>query len=140
MSAENNKQIVHQFNAAFNRGDLDACEKLLSPNLLAYQPGVPQALNLEAFRQVGQMFLDAFSVVAHDYQEQVGEGEYVVTRAIWSAVHNRGSFNGIPASGKPVSIDEVVFDRIVDGKIVEHWGEIDQFGLLQQIGAIPSMS
>lgn len=138
MSAENNKQIVRQFSAAFNRGDLDACEKLLSPNLLAYQPGVPQALNLEAFRQVGQMFLDAFSVVAHNYQEQVGEGEIVVTRAIWSAVHNRGSFNGIPASGKPVSIDEVVFDRIVDGKIVEHRAIFDVMSFMQQLGAVPT--
>ena len=140
MSTENNKQIVRQFNDAFNRGDLDTCEKLLSPNLLAYQPGVAQALNLEAFRQVGQMFLDAFSVGAHDYQEQVGEGEIVVTRAIWSAVHDRGAFNGIPADGKPVSIDEVVFDRIVDGKIVEHRAIFDVMSFMQQLGAVPTAS
>jgi steroid delta-isomerase-like uncharacterized protein len=138
MSIEINKQIVRQFNDAFNRGDLDACEKLLSPNLLAYQPGVAQALDLKAFRQVGQMFLDAFSVGGHDYQEQVGEGEIVVTRAIWSAVHDRGTFNGIPADGKPVSIDEVVFDRIVDGKIVEHRAIFDVMSFMQQLGAVPA--
>jgi steroid delta-isomerase-like uncharacterized protein len=140
MSIENNKQLVRQFNAAFNRGDLDACGNLLAPHFLAYQPGVPQPLNVEAFRQVGQMFLDAFSIGAHDYQEQVGEGEYVVTRAIWSAVHNRGPFNGIPANGKLVSIDEVVFNRIVDGKIVEHRAIFDVMSFMQQLGAVPTSS
>ncbi len=138
MSIESNKQVVRQFNDAFNRGDLDACSKLLAPDFLAYQPGVTQPLNLEAFRQVGQVFLDAFSLGAHDYQEQVGEGEYVVTRAIWSAVHNRGAFNGIPADGKPVSIDEVVIDRIVDGKIVEHRALFDVMNFMQQLGAVPA--
>ena len=138
MSIENNKQLVRQFAAAFDRGDFDACVNLLAPHFLAYQPGVPQGINAEAFRQVGQMFLDAFSDGAHDYQEQVGEGEYVVTRFIWSAVHNRGAFNGIPADGKPFSIDEVVFDRIVDGKIVEHRAIFDVMSFMQQLGAVPT--
>jgi steroid delta-isomerase-like uncharacterized protein len=138
MSIESNKQLVRQFNAVFNRGDLDACENMLAPDCMTYQPGVPQALNVEGYRQVGQMFLDAFSDSVHDYQEQVGEGGHVVTRAIWSAVHNRGTFHGIPASGKPIRIETVLFDHVVDGKIVEHRAIFDVMSLMQQLGAIPA--
>jgi predicted ester cyclase len=47
---------------------------------------------------------------------------------------------GIPPSGKAVEWREMHIYRVVGGKIVEHWGVIDQLGLLQQIGALPSMN
>lgn len=44
---------------------------------------------------------------------------------------------GRPPTGLPMRID--VFDvlRIVDGKVVEHWGVPDRLGLLVQLGAKP---
>ena len=32
------------------------------------------------------------------------------------------------------------FDRFADGKLVEHRAEVDMFGLMQQLGAIPSLA
>jgi hypothetical protein len=29
------------------------------------------------------------------------------------------------------------FNRVIDGKVEEHWVELDLFGLMQQLGAIP---
>jgi predicted ester cyclase len=29
-------------------------------------------------------------------------------------------------------------ERVVDGKIVEHWEQFDAIGMMQQLGAIPS--
>ena len=80
MTTENNKQLVRDFNDAFNRGDIDGCFALLAPECLAYQPGIPQPLNRDEFRQVGQMFLDSFGDSAFSYQEQIAEGEHLVTR------------------------------------------------------------
>jgi steroid delta-isomerase-like uncharacterized protein len=136
MSSQQNKQIVRRFNDAFDQGDLATCRKMLAPDCLAYQPGVPQPLNIEAFWQVGQMFLDSFSHAEHLYEEQIAEGENVVTRAIWKAVHDRSPFQGIPAAGRKLNLEIVLFDRIVDGVIVEHRAIFDVMTLMQQLGAL----
>ena len=50
---------------------------------------------------------------------------------------SKGSFQGIPASGRAVSVDMVIIDRVVDGRIVEHFAQFDAMALMQQIGAFP---
>ena len=49
-----------------------------------------------------------------------------------------GGFMGMPPTGKSVTVTGMDFMRFRDGKIVEHWGEMDMLGLLQQLGVIPS--
>jgi predicted ester cyclase len=46
---------------------------------------------------------------------------------------------GIPPTGKQVSFTGIVIDRFKDGKFVEGWGNFDNLGLMQQLGAIPQM-
>jgi len=49
-----------------------------------------------------------------------------------------GDFQGILATGKHMTQTGIDILRIVGGKVVERWGEFDNLGLLQQLGAIPS--
>ena len=42
----------------------------------------------------------------------------------------------MPASGKKVKFWAVAADRIVDGKVVDMWHEIDTWGMMQQLGAL----
>jgi predicted ester cyclase len=37
-----------------------------------------------------------------------------------------------------VAIKAIIIDRIVAGKLVEHWSTVDSLGLLQQLGVIPT--
>ena len=48
-----------------------------------------------------------------------------------------GEFMGIPATGKRVSFTEIHIVRIANGKAVEHWGNQDDMGMMQQLGVIP---
>lgn len=50
---------------------------------------------------------------------------------------HQGDYFGIPATGKQVIVSNIHIMRFVDGKIVEHWGNGDDLGLLQQLGAVP---
>jgi SnoaL-like polyketide cyclase len=50
---------------------------------------------------------------------------------------HRGEFQGIPPTGKQVAFSSMEFNLVVDGKVEEHWVELDLFGLMQQLGAIP---
>jgi predicted ester cyclase len=43
---------------------------------------------------------------------------------------------GMPATGKKFTYDEIVIVRFENGKIVEHWAEMDSLGMMQQLGVI----
>lgn len=55
-----------------------------------------------------------------------------------SLLHDRGAFTGVPATGKEITWQEIHIVRLAGGVIVEHWGEVDAVGMLQQLGAIPA--
>jgi predicted ester cyclase len=65
------------------------------------------------------------------------DGDKVVTRKTFRGTHG-GDFLGIPATGKPVSVGVIDVVRYENGQIVEHWNQVDMFGLMQQMGVIPS--
>ena len=63
-------------------------------------------------------------------------GSRPITSATWRGTH-RGEFQGIPPTGKEVAFSSMEFNRVRDGKVEEHWVELDLLGLMQQLGAIP---
>lgn len=68
----------------------------------------------------------------------VGDGEWVAYRATESGTH-KAAFLKIPATQKHATWTEIQFFRIKDGKIVEHWVDVDLFSWFQQLGVIPPM-
>jgi len=50
---------------------------------------------------------------------------------------HEGELLGIPRTGKKIQMSGIVIWRIRNGKIIEHWGQNDTLGLLQQLGALP---
>jgi predicted ester cyclase len=67
----------------------------------------------------------------------VADGDKVVTRWTVQATH-QGELNGIPATGKRVTVTAMTIDRITDGKVIESWTIFDALGLMQQLGVVPS--
>lgn len=65
----------------------------------------------------------------------MAEGDKVVTYKAFSGVHN-GDFMGIAPTGAAVRFTVIDIIRLRGGQFVEHWGTVDQLGLLQQLGAI----
>jgi len=66
----------------------------------------------------------------------VAEGDKVVARLRISGTH-QGEFLGIAPTGKQVTFTGIDILRIAEGKVMEHWGNVDELGMLQQLGAIP---
>lgn len=54
-----------------------------------------------------------------------------------TAMHT-GTFQGIPPTSTRVTVTRSWIDRVVDGRIVERWGQVDLLGTLQQLGIIPA--
>ncbi len=69
--------------------------------------------------------------------DTVAEGDRVVSRFTVRGTH-RGEFQGIPPTGKQVTITGIAISRIEGGRVVEDWEELNMLGLMQQIGAIPA--
>jgi predicted ester cyclase len=69
-------------------------------------------------------------------EDIVAEGDKVVVRQTFSGTH-KGEFMGVPPTGKSISIGVIDIIRVDGGKFVEHWGQMDTTGMIQQLGAIP---
>lgn len=62
----------------------------------------------------------------------VAESDLVAVRATFRGVHE-GEFAGIQPTGKQVSADVMIFYRIREGRIAEHWLQMDTAGLIEQL-------
>jgi predicted ester cyclase len=139
MSTEDNKELVRRYRQAHNRNHLDQLDDIVAADLISHNllPGVPPGL------ESGKMAHWRALASIPDYQVEtvdlIAEADKVVERWRASGTHTGQPFFGVPASGKHFSGTGISIYRIANGKIVEHWAEADFLGLLQQLGALPSM-
>lgn len=78
----------------------------------------------------------AFPDVTYTIEDLASQGDEVWTRTRICGTQT-GPFNGIPATGRKICVEAIDIVRIADGLIAEHWGLIDELGLLRQLGALP---
>jgi predicted ester cyclase len=132
---ENNKALVLQFYKAFDDRKIEQAFELLAPNFVAHLAGMPEPLNEAEFRKFGMSFYSAFSEGQQIFDEIVVSGDRVVTSGTFIATH-LGEFQGLPPTGKQIKLAIMHIDRVENGKIVEHWGQGDALGLMQQLGIV----
>ncbi len=137
MSTEENKALVHRlFEEAFNKKNASVIDELLDPNFVNYDFPAP-APGAEGVKQVTAMFLAAFPDMHVTIEEELAEGDKVITRGYFSGTH-RGEFQGIPPTGKTIHVKYIDIWRVQNGKLVENWVQQDILGMMQQLGAIPA--
>jgi predicted ester cyclase len=83
------------------------------------------------------LFRGAFSEFRAEIDEQVAEGDLVITRKRFHGTHE-GDFLGIPPTGRDVEMAVIDIVRVRDGRIAEHWNVFDRPGLLEHLGALPA--
>ena len=137
MSAEETKAVIRRWIEAYNERDLETEAEVLAPDYVAHVPAAPGPLEgLEAWRHFTGAFSEAFPDVRLTIQDILSEGVMVAARVAFHGTH-RGEFQGIPPTGKEVAFTSIEVNRVVGGKVEEHWVELDLLGLMQQLGAIP---
>lgn len=137
---EKNKIAVQRaWDEVINQGNLEAAEELFTADYVYHSAGNPDLHGLEqGVRRPVTIQRTAFPDIHCKVEDMIAEGDLVVHR--WSAAGtHRGEFMGIPPTGKRVAMTGIVFSRMVDGKTAEDWSEMDELGMLQQLGAIPPM-
>ncbi len=133
MSIEESKAIVLEFYQAFDNRNIEQAFSFLAPNFVAHMAGIPKPLDSDGFKQFGMEFYSAFTDGQHQFEEIIVESNKVVTYGIFTARH-LGEFKGLPPTGKQIEISLMHIDQVENGLIVEHWGQGDVQGLMQQLG------
>ncbi|MDV3001024.1 MAG: hypothetical protein N5P05_002630 [Chroococcopsis gigantea SAG 12.99] len=128
-------KIVLGFYEAFDKGELDRATALLAPDFVAHVAGSSEPLDRESFADFGLKFSQAFPDGQHIFNQVLVDGNRVVTEGKFVGTHT-GSFQGLPPTGKKVQFSLMHIDLVEDGLIVEHWGQGDQLGLIQQLGIL----
>lgn len=67
----------------------------------------------------------------------IAAGDKVVARWTFRGAQ-QGAFQGIAPTGKAVTITGIIISRFEHGKAVEEWEEVNQLGMLQQLGVMPA--
>ena len=131
---DENRAVVRRWIETFNNPYTPQTEvDVLAPGYIAHAPGLPGPLDLEAWSQFTASFVEAFPDLRLTVEDIFSGGDRVAARVAFRGTH-RGEFQGLPPTGKEVAFSSMEFNRVVDGKVEEHWVEINLLGLVQQLG------
>jgi predicted ester cyclase len=120
----------------WTQGKVEVADEVIDPGFKVHgaggqvvQPGI------EGLKQLITAWRTGFPDAVQRVDDIFAVGDKVCVRLTWEGTH-LGDFMGIPATGKKVSVGTIGIDRVVDGKVVEGWGELDMLGLMTTIGGV----
>ena len=127
--------IVRRFiEETINQGDIESAARFVWEDVVEQVPFPGQVPGLEGLKDVLRGMRNAFPDLNFSIEEQIAEGDKVLTRFEWAGTH-RSDFLRVPATGRPVRVWGMVNDRLQGGRIKETRIIMDIFGLMMQLGA-----
>jgi predicted ester cyclase len=140
--SEANRRVVHGNWDAFNRGDMAAAAGFFAEDTRNHGRPVGRAGVLAVLKDIQTTFPD----VHFASLESVAEGEWVSVRGIFSGTHrgvgwlpvNGGMLVGVQATGRRFEVQHIHMFQVRGGKIVDHFANRDDLGMMQQLGLLPT--
>src|ERR1700761_3758287 len=112
-----NEAVLHRFiNEVINQGRYEVCDELVAEDFVELDPLPGQRQGREGLKEGLGRMRAAFPDMPWGGEEMVAEEDKVVTRFTWTGTH-RGTFLGVPATGKSVKVKGVVIDQLEGGKM-----------------------
>ena len=120
-----------------NAGDIDGFGELMADDFVEHEEMPGLAPTKEGVLAMFRMYLAAFPDMQMHAEEVLVSGDKTVTRARATGTH-QGELMGMPPTGKSVDVKLIDIMQFNDaGMVREHWGLMDMFSMMQQLGAIP---
>ena len=139
MSAQENKEKARRLlEEAFGQGELEIVDEVLDPDFVCYDPNSESGAvrGADTIKQEIEWFRNAMPDLTYTVEDQVAEGDKVVTRYRATGTH-QGEFFGVAPTGKSIEMSGIQIDRFDEsGKMVEEWPEYDMLGAMKQMGAV----
>jgi steroid delta-isomerase-like uncharacterized protein len=134
--SERNKELVRRvIDQAVNGGNLMAADELIASDYVYHEATAGEKRGREGFRHLVITYRTAFPNVRLTVNQQIAEGDWVVTRWTATGTH-RGKLFGTPPTNKLVTVEGIVISRIADGKIAEEFECYDALGMMRQLGTV----
>ena len=128
------------FDEGFATGETAVVDELCAADLVEHQFGLA-GVGADAIQHIKDAIRDVHAAtpdISFTIEDSVERGD-----TIWVRVRAKGTATGPffgPPSGRPIDITVVDIARIVNGRIVEHWGVPDRFALLAQTGILSRLT
>jgi predicted ester cyclase len=128
-----NKDLVRAYFKMIDSGDCDMLDDFIDIDYVDHNPqfpGLPHGLN--GLRRGFEISLLAWKDFVHEIQDQIAEGDRVMTRLSCRGTHI-GTFLGFAPTGAVIKMSGITVHRISNGKLAEHWAQIDVESVLKQL-------
>jgi len=122
----------------FGQGRYEVVDEIVAPDSGDHgtpPPGMPSGR--EGLKAIARAMRAAFPDLKNTVDLQVAEGDLVAGKITYTGTMKSDLF-GMKATGKQATWTESHFVRVKNGKVIEHWGDIDQLSMLRQLGLAPA--
>ena len=136
MSNENIAAVRRLTQEGFVGGKVDVVDDVVADSCVDHDPLPGQSQGAAGQKQTCQMVVAGLSDRRTLQDDLLAIDDVVVENWLFEGTHT-GDFMGVPATNKDVTMEGIANHRIVDGRIVEHWSQIDGIGMLAQMGVLP---
>ena len=135
---EENKAVIRRYiEEVFNQGNLSVVEEFVTDGYIDHDPVNPGARGPDGVRSIAKKYRDAFPDMHMKIDDLLAVDDKVIARWTSTGTHE-GELDGMPPTGKHVTITGMSISRFEGGRIAEAWPIFDALGLLRQLGVLPS--
>jgi predicted ester cyclase len=135
-------QVVERFfTQVWNRRQFAVLDEIVDPACVTHQvrsaPGAiaAAARGPLALREHIESWLTAFPDIRVTTDLRCVGGAHVVSWVTMRGIHS-GPWQGVPPTGREVTIRTVAQHRVENGRIVEDWVIVETLGLFQELGLV----
>lgn len=139
MTTPNVEFTVRNYFSLVDAGRLGLLGHFAAPGYVLHFAGLPDVLNEEGATQLIASIRAAFPDLRHDI-ERIDEADGHIHIHITAHGTQRGEFQGVPASGRPICVPTAHMFRLAGGQIAEHWIDVDLAEIVRQISRGPAAS
>ena len=140
MSEANKATVRRLIEEVQNGHDLARLDAFFTPNFINHLEAADHPSELTSVERAKVVFRDLFTAFPDLHvtiQDQVAEGDKVVTHKLFHGTH-QGPFMGVAPTGRQIAFAVIDILRLDTGKVVEHWAIQDRLALMQQLGMLPA--
>jgi steroid delta-isomerase-like uncharacterized protein len=139
MSADAKAIVRTLYEEVWNKRRLELLDEIIAPSHALHDPNLTgSAVGPEAYKRQISRFIAGIPDLRFTLEDIVGEREKLAVAWTISGTHN-GEFMGVPTTNKKVVIDGITIHHLVNEKIMDSYVSWDAWGLMQQLGVVPSL-
>ncbi len=134
-STDQMKQTAQRFLDMWFTGKTDGIDEIVAENFKSNMP-LP-GVSSSGIQQLKDMVAIASTAFSDNKTEDIhlmADGDRVVVHYRWKGVNTGSMGEGMPATNKPIDVRTVDVLRFENGKVVEHWGYMEEMKMMEQLG------